>query len=49
MEDGSLITPKTRHILCILLKADQGTNAETCGVDDVFPPDSINSGQETQR
>ena len=49
MEDGSLITPKTQHIPCILLKADQGTSAEIWGVDDVFPRDGINSGQKTQR
>ena len=29
------------HILSIPLTTDRGTGAETCGLDDVFPPDDL--------
>ena len=32
------------HILSIPLKAGRGIGAETCGLDDVFPPDDLGSG-----
>ena len=31
------------HILSIPLKAGRGISAETCGLDDVFPPDDVGS------
>ena len=34
------------HILSIPLKTGQGTSAETCGLDDVFPPDDLGSRPE---
>ena len=36
------------HILSFPLKAGRGISAETCGLDDVFPPDDIGSGPCTQ-
>ena len=35
------------HILSILLTAGRGISAETCGLDDVFPPDDLCSRPET--
>ena len=32
------------HILSIPLEAGQGISAETCVLDDVFPPDDLGSG-----
>ena len=32
------------HILSISLKAGRGISAETCGLDDVFPPDDLGYG-----
>ena len=34
------------HILSIPLTTGQGTSAETCGLDDVFPPDDLGSRPE---
>ena len=34
------------HILSILLTTGRGTSAETCGLDDVFPPDDLGSRPE---
>ena len=34
------------HILSIPLTTGRGTSAETCGLDDVFPPDDLGSGSE---
>ena len=47
-------TPMTRgyrpltswHILSIPLTTGRGTSAETCGLDDVFPPDDLGSRPE---
>ena len=38
------LLPWRWHILSIPLKAGRGISAETCGLDDVFPPDDIGSG-----
>ena len=35
------------HILSIPLTTGRGTSAETCGLDDVFPPDDLGSRPET--
>ena len=35
-----------RHILSIPLTTGRGTSAETCGLDDVFPPDDLGSRPE---
>ena len=35
------------HILSIPLTTGRGTSAETCGLDDVFPPDDLGSCPET--
>ena len=48
MEDGSLVTPMALAILSILLEAGRGVNAETCRLDDVFSPDDLSSGSESQ-
>ena len=32
------------HILPILIKASRSISAETCGLDDVFPPDDLRFG-----
>ena len=32
------------HIISIPLKSGRGVSAETCGLDDVFPPDDLGSG-----
>ena len=32
------------YILFVPLKAGRGISAETCGLDDVFPPDDLGSG-----
>ena len=34
------------HILSIPLTTGRGTSAETCGLDDVFPPDDLGSRPE---
>ena len=34
-------------LLSIPLKAGRGISAETCGLDDVFPPDDLGSGPHT--
>ena len=34
-------------ILSIPLDAGQGISTETCGLDDVFPPDDLGSGPNT--
>ena len=36
----------TSHILSIPLTTGRGTSAETCGLDDVFPPDDLGSRPE---
>ena len=36
------------HFLSTLSKAGEGINTETCGVDDVFPPDDLSSGLKAQ-
>ena len=38
--------PWRRHILSIPLTTGRGTSAETCGLDDVFPPDDLGSRPE---
>ena len=38
------LLPWRWHILSIPLKAGRGISAETCGLDDVFPPDHLGSG-----
>ena len=38
-----MITPWHWNIISIPLKAGRGINAETCGLDDVFPPDHLGS------
>ena len=44
-EDGSFDYSHGRwHILSIPLKAGRGISAETCGLDDVLPPDDLGSG-----
>ena len=45
-EGGSLIAPMRWHILSIPLTTSPGTSAETCGLDDVFPPDDLGSRPE---
>ena len=35
------------HILSIPLEAGQGISAETCGLDDAFPPHDLGSGSYT--
>ena len=40
----NIITSWRWHILSIPLKAGRGISAETCGLDDVFPPDDLGSG-----
>ena len=46
-EGGSLITPMAlTHPLSIPLTTGRGTGAETCGLDDVFPPDDLCSRPE---
>ena len=35
------------HILSTPLTTGRGTSAETCGLDDVFPPDDLGSRPET--
>ena len=46
-EYGSLIAPMAlAHILSIPLTTGRGTGAETCGLDDVFPPDDLCSRPE---
>ena len=42
-----LITPMTWHILSIPVEVGRGISAETCGLDDVFPPDALGSGPYT--
>ena len=44
-EVGSLL-PWGWHILSIPLTTGRGTSAETCGLDDVFPPDDLGSHPE---
>ena len=44
---GVLITPWRWHIFSIPLKAGQWISAESCELDDVFPPDDIGSGPYT--
>ena len=39
--DGSLITPRRWYILSIPLEAGRGISAETCRVDDKFPPTTL--------
>ena len=41
------LLPWHRHILSIPLEAGRGISAETCGMDDVFPPDDLGSGPYT--
>ena len=36
------------HILSIPLEAGPGISAETCWLDDVFPPDDLGSGPYTK-
>ena len=38
--------PRRWHILSIPLTTGRGTSAETCGLDDVFPPDDLGSRPE---
>ena len=38
------LLPWRWHIIFIPLKAGRGISAETCGLDDVFPPDDLGSG-----
>ena len=38
------LLPWRWHILSIPLKAGRGISAETCGLDNVFPPDDLGSG-----
>ena len=41
MRVGVWSLPRRWHILSIPLKTGRGTSAETCGLDDVFPPDDL--------
>ena len=43
---GVWLLPWRWHILSILLTAGRGTSAETCGLDDVLPPDDLGSRPE---
>ena len=43
---GVLSLPWRWHILSIPLTTGRGTSAETCGLDDVFPPDDLGSRSE---
>ena len=43
-----LITPMARAHPPIPFDAVRGISAETCGLDDVFPPDDLGSGPYTQ-
>ena len=45
-EGGSLSLPWRWHILSIPLTTGRGASAETCGLDDVFPPDDLGSRPE---
>ena len=38
--------PRRWQILSIPLTTGRGTSAETCGLDDVFPPDDLGSRPE---
>ena len=42
------LLPWRWHILSIPLNAGRGISAETCELDDVFPPDDLCSGPYTQ-
>ena len=41
------LPPWRWHILSIPLEAGRGISAETCGLDDMFPPDDLGSGMYT--
>ena len=43
-EDGSFDNSHGASTSSIPLKAGRGISAETCGLDDVFPPDDLGSG-----
>ena len=43
---GVWLLPRRWHILSIPLTTGRGTSAETCGLDDVFPPDDLGSRPE---
>ena len=43
---GVWLLPWRWHILSIPLTTGRGTSAETCGLDDVFPPDDLGSRPE---
>ena len=40
------LLPWRWHIVSILLNAGRGLSAETCGLDDVFPPEDLGSCPE---
>ena len=44
---GVLLLPWRWHILSIPSKTGRGISAETCGLDDVFPPEDRCSDPET--
>ena len=48
MEDGILVTTMLSDIQSILLGAGRGISASTSGLDNVFPPEELCSGSETQ-
>ena len=39
--------PWCRHILSFPIKSGRGKGTETCGMDDVFPPEDLSSGPDT--
>ena len=43
-EDGIFYNSHGAGILSTQLISDRGIRAETCGLDDVFPPDDLGSG-----
>ena len=44
MGNDSFVTPMAQPFYLFLLQADGGINADTCGLDDVFPRDDLGSG-----
>ena len=47
-EDRSLITPMVLTHPLHPIKSRQGNKCRSCGLDNVFPPDDIDSGLYTQ-